>query len=113
MYTLSTYLQMALYANFLQRCLETPRGLEVIPHPQAQPVPAVQSASMDLPSTIVDLPSLRRSNKLDDVTFVLYEKGCDESYELYANKTILSCASEVFKTQFFGSIPAEKVVLCM
>lgn len=101
---------MALYANFLQRCLETPRGLEVIPHPQAQPVPVVQSASMDLPSTVVDLPSLRRSNKLDDVTFVLHEEGCDESYELYANKTILSCASEVFKTQFFGSIPAEKVV---
>jgi len=34
----------------------------------------------------------------------------DDSYEIYANKTILACASEVFKTQFFGSIPAGKVV---
>jgi len=65
---------------------------------------------MDLPSTIVDLPSLRRSRKLDDVTFIFQEEGMDESYEINANKTVLACASEVFKTQFFGSIPAGKVV---
>jgi len=61
---------------------------------------------MDLPSTIVDLPSLRRSRKLDDVTFIM-----NDGYEINANKTILACASEVFKTQFFGSIPAGNVVI--
>jgi len=66
---------------------------------------------MDLPSTIVDLPSLRRSRKLDDVTFIFPEESIDDSYEINANKTILACASEVFKTQFFGSIPAKNVVI--
>jgi len=65
---------------------------------------------MALPLTVVDLPTLRTSSDLHDVTFIFNEN--DE--KIKANKTVLACASAVFKTQFFGSmpgiIPAEKIV---
>merc|ERR1712142_1462689 len=47
---------------------------------------------------------------MEDVTFSFKESGTNNETEVRANKTILSFASEVFKTQFFGSIPAGKVI---
>jgi len=47
---------------------------------------------------------------LSDVTFSFSDIGTKGNKELKANKTFLACASEVFKTQFFGSIPCEKVI---
>jgi len=58
-----------------------------------------------------DLPS-RICSELADVTFSFDTESSitNGKKEIKANKTILALASEVFKTQFFGSIPAEAVV---
>jgi len=58
-----------------------------------------------------DLPS-RICSELADVTFSFDTESSitNGKKEIKANKTILALASEVFKTQFFGSIPAEEVV---
>jgi len=58
-----------------------------------------------------DLPS-RICSELADVTFSFDTKSSitNGKKEIKANKTILALASEVFKTQFFGSIPAEEPV---
>jgi len=62
--------------------------------------------------TQTDLPVARNCSKFADVTFSFNEmSSVDESKkEIKANKVILALASEVFKTQFFGSIPAGTVV---
>ena len=58
----------------------------------------------------LDLSSIREASDLSDVTFSFSDIGTKGNKELKANKTFLACASEVFKTQFFGSIPCEKVI---
>jgi len=58
----------------------------------------------------LDLPSLREASDLADVTFSFSDIGTKGIKELKANKTFLACASDIFRTQFFGSIPCEKVI---
>ena len=58
----------------------------------------------------LDLPSLREASDLADVTFTFIDSGTRGITELKANKTFLACASDVFRTQFFGSISSEKVI---
>jgi len=58
----------------------------------------------------LDLPSLREASDLADVTFSFSDIGTKGTKELRANKTFLACASDIFRTQFFGSIPVEKVI---
>jgi len=59
-----------------------------------------------------DLPIARNCPEIADVTFSFEEISsvAGSSKEIKANKAILAVASEVFKTQFFGSIPAGNVV---
>ena len=47
---------------------------------------------------------------MEDVIFRFKKSDTNDETEVRANKTILSLASEVFKTQFFGSLPAGKVI---
>jgi len=59
-----------------------------------------------------ELPIARNCPEVADVTFRFEDMSSVPkiSKEIKANKTILALASEVFKTQFFGSIPAGNVV---
>ena len=59
-----------------------------------------------------ELPISRNCSELADVTFS-FDKVSSITYgkkEIKANKVVLALASEVFKAQFFGSIPAGPVV---
>ena len=58
----------------------------------------------------INLPNLRESSDMEDVIFRFKKSDTNDETEVRANKTILSLASEVFKTQFFGSLPAGKVI---
>jgi len=60
-----------------------------------------------------ELPFSRNRSELADVTFSFKEVSLvsESRKEIKANKVILALASEVFMTQFFGSIPAGTVVL--
>jgi len=59
-----------------------------------------------------DLSISRNCSEIADVTFSFKEVSSvpESRNEIKANKVILALASEVFKTQFFGSIPAGTVV---
>lgn len=58
----------------------------------------------------VDLPSQRKSEEIIDVTFCFSKEDEKDDKVVRANKTILSFACDVFKTQVFGSIPPESVI---
>jgi len=64
-------------------------------------IPTIQS---------IDLSSLRETSDLTDVKFIFSDPGNKGDKVIKANKTILACGSEVFKTQFFGSIPGSDSV---
>jgi len=59
-----------------------------------------------------ELPISRNFSELADVTFSFDKVSSitDGKKEIKANKVILALASEVFRAQFFGSIPAGPVV---
>jgi len=59
-----------------------------------------------------DVSIFRNHSEIEDVTFSFKEVSSvpESRKEIKANKVILAMASEVFKTQFFGSIPAGSVV---
>jgi len=60
--------------------------------------------------TVVDLPKLRSAVDMEDVEFIFPEPG-SQGDRVRANKTLLACASEVFRTQFFGSFQEKEVLV--
>ena len=53
----------------------------------------------------IDLASSREASDMTDVKFIFKDSGSKGNIEIKANKTILAYGSDVFKIQFFGSIP--------
>ena len=63
-----------------------------------------------LPS-VFNVQGLRNSPGIADVTFRFNLPGLNGDVETKAHKAVLAYASEIFKTQFFGSFPSEETVL--
>ena len=56
--------------------------------------------------TKIDRPSMRKAADMNDVLFIFH----NDERKVRANKTVLSCASEVFRAQFFGPSVPQKAV---
>jgi len=52
----------------------------------------------------------QKVRKYPDVTFILTELGSSSCSEVHANKAVLASLSEVFETQFFGSVPSDNTI---
>ena len=71
-----------------------------IERPHEMEVPNIQT---------IDLSSFLQANSaMVDVKFIFSSPDSNEVQELPAHKLVLSCASQVFRTQFYGSIPGDQ-----
>jgi len=66
---------------------------------------------MDAPTVALPPIDVQRVRKYPDVTFILNQPGSTSSSEVHANKAVLASVSEVFETQFFGSMPSDNIIL--
>ena len=61
----------------------------------------------------IDVARIRETSpqQTSDIKFVFVDKNSGEKHELFAHKFVLAFGSEVFMTQFFGSIKEERDVI--
>jgi len=65
---------------------------------------------MDAPAILLPPFDVERVRKYPDVTFILAQHESTSCSEVHANKVVLASLSEVFETQFFGSMPSDNTI---